>query len=350
MTSNAGRIDDLFTANTVQSGLISAITTDMTSNAGRIDDLFTANTVQGGLITDITTDMTSNAGRIDDLFTANTVQSGLITAITTDMTSNAGRIDDLFTANTVQGGLITDITTDMTANATRVDALYTAATGDIIYATGTDTLGKLNIGGTAGHVLKVSAGGVPEWAAESGGAAGVLVSNSVGITTGFTQGDIIYASADNTLSKLALGSSGQVLKSDGTDVVWGTDGGGGSTVWLTNGNKIHYDADNVGIGTSTPAFKLDVHGTANVGALTATTLSVGGADVALDADMTANAARVDALYTGTAGQLIYGTGTDTLGKLNIGTTGHVLKVAGGVPAMCGWWGWWRWWWAMDRYE
>jgi len=39
----------------------------------------------------------------------------------------------------------------MTANAARVDALYTATTGDIIYATGTDTLGKLNIGGTTGH-------------------------------------------------------------------------------------------------------------------------------------------------------------------------------------------------------
>ena len=737
MTSNAGRIDDLFAANTVQGGLITDITTDMTSNAGRIDDLFTANTVQGGLITDITTDMTSNAGRIDDLFAANTVQGGLITDITTDMTSNAGRIDDLFAANTVQSGLITDITTDMASNAARVqyittvadttfiasnlevtgnifmrgdrfvvesetklinDAVigiannntlsttdvgvvmqrpdanvalihhgsgsgsypdqftmgYTQSTltdgdittdeaniftlnvlgnvtaqnnitsttstvsnvttmgttktfvvtmssasggnkyyidgylqaslelhqhqtyifdlssstlsghpfvfdssnsndgttnsdpyyttgitstgvygstekrtfvvpagapttlyyyctahtgmgatisisptaelivsgrvvasgnveasafigdgtkltgvalsadmtsnvdrievletsnvdiwsnlasnvdriealetsnvniwsnlasnvdriealetsnvniwsnlasnvdriealetsnvniwsnlasnvdriealetsnvniwsnlasnvvrivalenngiisnssginsiiqGDIVYASADSTLQTLAVG-ASGEVLKV-VGGVPAWATESGGAAGVLVSNSVGITTGFTQGDIIYASADNTLSKLALGSSGQVLKSDGTDVVWGTDGGGGSTVWLTNGNKIHYDADNVGIGTSTPAFKLDVHGTANVGALTATTLSVGGADVALDADMTANAVRVDALYTGTTGQLIYGTGTDTLGKLDIGTTGHVLKVAGGVP-------------------
>jgi len=116
--------------------------------------------------------------------------------------------------------------------------------------------------------------------------------------------------------------------------VWGTDGGAAaSTLWLENGNKIYYNTDNVGIGTNAPAFKLDVHGTANVGALTATTLSVGGAAVALDADMTANAARVDALYTATTGDIIYATGTDTLGKLNIGgTTGHVLKVsASGTP-------------------
>ena len=161
-----------------------------------------------------------------------------------------------------------------------------------------------------------------------------IVSNSSGITTGFTRGDIIYASADNVLNKLPLGTSGQVLKSDGTDVVWGTDGGGGSgsTVWQTNGNKIYYSADNVGINVSNPAFRLDVHGTANVGALTATSISVGGQSVALAADLSANAARVDALYTATSGDIIYATGTNTLAKLGIGAPGQVLTVVNGFPA------------------
>ena len=162
-----------------------------------------------------------------------------------------------------------------------------------------------------------------------------IISNSSGITTGFTRGDIIYASADNVLNKLAIGTSGQVLKSDGTDVVWGTDGGGGgsgSTVWQTNGNKIYYSADNVGINVSDPAFDLDVHGTANVGALTATSLSVGGQTLALASDLSANATRVDALYTATAGDIIYATGTNTLGKLGIGAPGEVLTVVNGFPA------------------
>jgi hypothetical protein len=44
--------------------------------------------------------------------------------------------------------------------------------------------------------------------------------------TTYTQGDILYASAANTLSKLALGTAGQVLVSDGTDVTWGSIDGG----------------------------------------------------------------------------------------------------------------------------
>ena len=162
-----------------------------------------------------------------------------------------------------------------------------------------------------------------------------IISNSSGITTGFTRGDIIYASADNVLNKLALGTSGQVLKSDGTDVVWGTDGGGGgsgSTVWQTNGNKIYYSTDNVGINVSDPAFDLDVHGTANVGALTATSLSVGGQTLALASDLSANATRIDTLYTATAGDIIYATGTNTLAKLGIGAAGQVLTVVNGFPA------------------
>ena len=37
----------------------------------------------------------------------------------------------------------------------------------------------------------------------------------------YTRGDIIYASADNVLSKLGIGANNKALVSDGTDISWG---------------------------------------------------------------------------------------------------------------------------------
>ena len=166
-----------------------------------------------------------------------------------------------------------------------------------------------------------------------------IISNSSTITTGFTKGDIIYASADNVLNKLAIGGTdGYVLKvtsAANKTLGWAAESGGGgsgTTVWQQNGNDIHYSAGDVGINTSTPAFDLDVHGTANVGALTATSLSVGGQTLALASDLSANASRLDAIYTGSIGDIIYVDGANSITKLGIGSSGQVLKVsAGGVP-------------------
>jgi len=82
-------------------------------------------------------------------------------------------------------------------------------------------------------------------------------------------GDILYASATNTLSKLAIGGVGQVLKSDGTVPVWGTDvtGSGSSTgMWTETGvnDVIHYSAGNVGINTSTPTTDLQIGSNVNI--------------------------------------------------------------------------------------
>ena len=42
-----------------------------------------------------------------------------------------------------------------------------------------------------------------------------------------TRGDVIIRNSSNATARLALGSNGQVLKSDGTDISWGA--GGSST-------------------------------------------------------------------------------------------------------------------------
>ena len=125
LTSNASRVSTLEDANTVQAGLISTLTTDLASNASRVSTLEDANTVQGGLISTLTTDLVSNASRVSTLEDANTVQSGLISTLTTDLASNASRVSILEDANTVQAGLISTLTTDLTSNASRIGVVET---------------------------------------------------------------------------------------------------------------------------------------------------------------------------------------------------------------------------------
>jgi len=49
-----------------------------------------------------------------------------------------------------------------------------------------------------------------------------------------TRGDIIVRNASNVTARLAIGSSGKVLQSDGTDISWQTPSGGGFATGATN--------------------------------------------------------------------------------------------------------------------
>ena len=111
-------------------------------------------------------------------------------------------------------------------------ALTSYTTGDVIYASATNTLAKLPIG-TTGQVLSVS-GGIPTWSTPSATVTSfqtslsgltpstattgaVTLAGTLGATSGgtsqstYTTGDILYASASNTLAKLPIGTTGQVL-------------------------------------------------------------------------------------------------------------------------------------------
>jgi hypothetical protein len=119
---------------------------------------------------------------------------------------------------------------------------YTA--GDLPYYASGAALSKLSIG-TNGYVLK-SNGSAPVWEPASnvavttisfdttgltpstatGGAvtvAGTLVAANGGTgQSSYTAGDLVYASGTTALSKLPIGTSGYVLKSNGTAPVWDT--------------------------------------------------------------------------------------------------------------------------------
>ncbi|TAK59218.1 hypothetical protein EPO14_00140 [Patescibacteria group bacterium] len=56
----------------------------------------------------------------------------------------------------------------------------------------------------------------------------------------YTTGDVLYASSANTLARLGVGSTGQVLKVQGGVPVWGVDisGGGGAGAWATSTDSL----------------------------------------------------------------------------------------------------------------
>ena len=86
------------------------------------------------------------------------------------------------------------------ANGGTAQTTWTA--GDLLYASAANTLAKLAVG-AAGKALVASAG-LPAWGtlAETGGGTN---------QTTYTTGDVLYASAANTLAKLAVGSAAHVL-------------------------------------------------------------------------------------------------------------------------------------------
>lgn len=242
----------------------------------------------------------------------------------------------------------------------------TYATGDTLYASAANTLSKL-AAGSNGQVLTLAAG-VPSWATpttgtvtsvsgtanritSTGGATPVIdisaayvgqssITTLGTITTGiwngttigptfggtglttYATGDTLYASAANTLSKLAAGSNGQVLTLAAGIPSWATPTTGTVTSVSGTTNRI------TSTGGATPVIDISASYVGQSSITTLGTITTGvwqGTKVAEGFGGTNQS-------TYTTGDMLYASAANTLSKLAIGSTAQILTVAGGIPS------------------
>jgi len=291
------------------------------------------------------------------------------TAVTTISFGTTG-----LTPNTATSGAVTVAGTLVSGNGGTGFSTY--ATGDLIYASATNTLSKL-AAGTNGFVLTLAAG-VPTWAASTGGVtsfsagttgltpntattgaivlAGTLTTANGGTgLSSFTAGDLVYFASGTTFTKLGIGTAGQVLtvNGGGTAPQWSTGAGGGvasisfGTTGLTpntattgavvvagtlipgnggTGISSYAQGEMLYANTTTTLDKVTANITTSKKYLSQTGNGTAGLAPTWG-DVTATN-----IAGGTAGTLFYNTAADTTTTLSIGTAYQLLGVNAGGTA------------------
>jgi hypothetical protein len=179
-----------------------------------------ANLAQGELAINITDGKLyyeDNAGAVQVIATKG---AGTIGGSTTQIQyNNAGALAGNAAMTFNSGTSTTTLTTLNLTNA--LGAIYggTAqsayAQGDILYSSATNTLSKLGIG-TVNYIL-TSSGSVPQWAAPSS-----ITVNTATNLAGGAAGSVPYQSGVATTTFLAIGAANRVMTSSGTAPQWVT--------------------------------------------------------------------------------------------------------------------------------
>ena len=274
LTSNVSRIGVLETELFNNSTRITTVSTDLASNSTRISTVSTDLTSNSTRIGTISTDLASNSTRIATVSTDLASNSTRIATVSTDLISNSTRIETVSTDLASNSTRIATVSTDLASNSTRIETVSTdlASNSTRIATVSTD----LASNSTIINNLQNS----------------TIISNSSSITDAFETGDLIYASGQNTLSNLSIGSTNEVLTVSGGIPVWASPG---TSYWTQSGTNIYRNTGNIGINTNNPQYKLDVNGTVN-----ATSFRGDGAtlsNVALSTDLASNSTRIATVST-----------------------------------------------------
>jgi hypothetical protein len=226
----------------------------------------------------------------------------------------------------------TNTTTLTTLNLTNaLGAVYggtaqsTYTQGDVLYASASNTLSKLGIG-TVNYIL-TSSGSVPQWSAPS--SISVLTATNL---AGGLGGSVPYQSAVDTTTFLAIGAANRVMTSTGSAPQWvtsltGLTGVSSSSITntsLTSGRVVYSGAS----GVQTDSASLTFNGT---------TLSAGGFSTTGLSTLVQTVKIGDSNFSGVAvfapatpAKLYIGTGTVTDATSAIGatnTTGAISSLA-----------------------
>jgi hypothetical protein len=145
-----------------------------------------------------------NAGTVGELATTGSGNVALATS-PTFVTPILGTPTSVTLTNATGLPLTTGITGTLPI-ANGGTNITTYATGDILYASASNTLSKLAVG-TNGYVLTLAAG-VPTWAAGGGGSSAITINTTT--ITGGTTGRVLYDNA-GTVGELATTGSGNVV-------------------------------------------------------------------------------------------------------------------------------------------
>jgi hypothetical protein len=341
LTTNSNVVGDNVTAVTVNSNLIgdNVVTTTitaLTTNSNVVGDNVTAVTVSSNLIGDNVTAVTVSSNLIGDnvvttTITALTTNSNVVGDNVTAVTTNSNLIGDNVTAMTVSSNLIGDnvVTTTITALTTNSNVVADNVNSVTIRSNliGNNVITTNDITGGTTLYVKESTKRVginksnPTKALDVTGeiecssdltVGGDLVVNGVTTTVNTTtlsvQDKIIEIGKDNTSGTTDLGiimsrptSNVAIFYNEGVDklqIGHTTSLPSDSDITLDASNKLDVNiqgdldvgtsnlyvdvsASRVGILTSTPGYTLDVRGTANVGAFTATSGNLSG-DLVVD--------------------------------------------------------------------
>ena len=237
-------------------------------------------------------------------------------AFTVD-SSTGSQVAGLKVTGAATAGTVAVVVTDSGANASLTlnakgsgtIGIGSVSTGAVTITPATTITGVATL--TAQPVLSSLTASKPVFSDASKGlvSTGTLAYDQGGTgQTSYAAGDIVYASATNTLSKLTVGTSGQVLKVTAGVPAWETDTATGTVTSVALSAPAVFTVSGSPV-TSSGTLALTYSGTALP---------------------EANGGTAQTTYT--TGDFLYASGSNTLSKLAVGTTGQVLTVAAGLPS------------------